>query len=207
MRIDIHKYLNQYQDIYGPELFIDSHINIDRYYDEVVNQKKYNVSKYRKKIIIEEGNLKSDIIFVGESIAQEENSLSTPFGKNNHILFKKILNAIDLSLKDIFLINIVKCSSLNEHSLLNKDTKCEDYILKKIGNMKPNIVICLGLVPTFVNFSNKYDLDSLRNRIHNYKNLELLFTYHPHALIHNPNLKVNTWSDFKLIKRNYIDGK
>jgi uracil-DNA glycosylase len=47
----------------------------------------------------------------------------------------------------------------------------------------------------------------LRNKIHKYEDLDLVFTYHPEHLIINNALKANAWSDFKLIKNIYINEK
>ena len=53
----------------------------------------------------------------------------------------------------------------------------------------------------------KDSLMNLRNKIHKYEGIDLIATYHPAALLRNPNFKKPTWEDFKLIKKEYIDGK
>ena len=52
MRNDISRYLNQYQDIYGSELFIDNQLNINRYYDETNSESYCYISQSRKKNVI-----------------------------------------------------------------------------------------------------------------------------------------------------------
>ena len=46
----------------------------------------------------------------------------------------------------------------------------------------------------------------MRNKIHKYENIDLIVTYHPAALLRNPNFKKPTWEDFKLIRNKYING-
>ena len=207
MRNDISIYLNQYQDIYGSELFIDNQLNINRYYDEINSESHCYINQSRKKSVIGEGNLNANIVIVGESIAQEENFLVKKFGQNNRKLLENILFAIDLTFSEIYLLNIIKCASLDGKSSFLKDIECEKYISKKISQIQPDLVICLGLVPSVINFNKSYDIDTLRNKIHKYENLDLVFTYHPEHLIINKALKINAWNDFKLIKKNYINEK
>ena len=139
-------------------------------------------------------------------MAQEEDFLVSSFGQNSRQLLEKILLAINLQFSDIYLINIVKCASLNSKSSFVKDTECENYIFKKINSVQPNLVICLGLVPIFT-FNKVSSIDTLRDKIHKYKNFDIVFTYHPQDLIRDESLKSNAWYDFKLIKHNYINGQ
>jgi len=207
MRNDISRYLNQYQDIYGSELFIDNQLNINRYYDETNSESYCYISQSRKKNVIGEGKLNADIVILGESIAQEENFLVKKFGQTNRKLLENILFAIDLTFSEIYLLNIIKCVSLDGKSSFLKDIECEKYISKKISQIQPDLVICLGLVPSFINFNKSDDIDTLRNKIHKYENFDLVFTYHPEHLILDKTLKANAWSDFKLIQQNYINEK
>ena len=52
----------------------------------------------------------------------------------------------------------------------------------------------------------KDSLTNMRNKIHKYENIDLIVTYHPAALLRNPNFKKPTWEDFKLIRNKYING-
>jgi hypothetical protein len=95
MRNDISIYLNQYQDIYGSELFIDNQLNINRYYDEINSESHCYINQSRKKSVIGEGNLNASIVIIGESIAQEENFLVKKCGQTHRKLLENLLFAID----------------------------------------------------------------------------------------------------------------
>ena len=54
-------------------------------------------------------------------------------------------------------------------------------------------------------------LKDMRGQIHNYNGIPLIVTYHPAALLRNPNFKKAAWDDFKWIRdqlnsRESIDG-
>ena len=57
----------------------------------------------------------------------------------------------------------------------------------------------------FIKSSQKESLLNLRNKIHQYEGIDFLVTYHPAALLRNPNLKKFAWDDFKMIKNNYLN--
>jgi uracil-DNA glycosylase len=48
-------------------------------------------------------------------------------------------------------------------------------------------------------------LGALRGKVHDYHGVKLVVTYHPAALLRNPNWKRPTWEDLKFLRREY-DG-
>ena len=83
-------------------------------------------------------------------------------------------------------------------NMLNSLIKYEQITttLPKAKLLKPQIdkVITLG---------KKDSLTNMRNTIHKYEGIDLLVTYHPAALLRNPNFKKYAWEDFKLIRDKY----
>jgi DNA polymerase len=49
----------------------------------------------------------------------------------------------------------------------------------------------------------KEPLGKLRGRFHTYKNIKTMVTYHPAALLRNPNWKRPAWEDVKLFRKEY----
>jgi uracil-DNA glycosylase len=69
-------------------------------------------------------------------------------------------------------------------------------------NKTKKVIISLGS-----SILNDYrQIESSRNKKLKYKNIDLMFTYHPKDLITNEKLKRDTWSDFKYLRDNYIYG-
>ena len=48
-------------------------------------------------------------------------------------------------------------------------------------------------------------LSRLRGKLHQYRGIPLIVTYHPAALLHNPGYKRAVWEDVKWVRRLY-DG-
>ena len=52
----------------------------------------------------------------------------------------------------------------------------------------------------------KESLTNMRNKIFDYEGVDFLVTYHPAALLRNPNFKKYAWEDFKLIRDKYSNA-
>ena len=214
---EIYKYFVQYKDIYGSELYInnDSLNKIEsagqkflfEYFNSIKNCFDCSLGHTRKKFVFGEGNPNADIVFIGEAPGEKEDILGRPFVGKSGQLLDKILLAINLKREDVYILNIIKCRPPNNRNPLPEEIeKCEKYLTKQLEIIKPKLIVSLGRVSSVSILKNNESLSNLRNKIHKYKNIDLIVTYHPAALLRNPNLKKNAWEDFKLIKSKYIDA-
>ncbi|MCK4235672.1 MAG: uracil-DNA glycosylase, partial [Candidatus Krumholzibacteria bacterium] len=53
---------------------------------------------------------------------------------------------------------------------------------------------------------SKSSLSVLRQSLHYYDDIKLLVTYHPAALLRNPNLKRAAWDDMKMVRKLYDES-
>lgn len=107
--------------------------------------KKTKLFKDCTNIVVGKGNIKSDILFVGEAPGKKEDEFGEPFvgaaGKN----LDKLLSSAGLSLDDIYVANILKCRPPE-----NRDPNKEEiaahapWLLKQIRDMKPKVICSLG---------------------------------------------------------------
>ena len=49
-------------------------------------------------------------------------------------------------------------------------------------------------------------LGDMRGKVHRYRGIPLVVTYHPAALLRNPNWKPDTWNDVRIARR-ILDGE
>jgi DNA polymerase len=82
--------------------------------------------------------------------------------------------------------------------------QCEPYLIKQIELVKPIIMVSLGRIAaqTLLRKPNE-SLGSMRSKAHTYAGVPLMVTFHPAALLRNPNWKPDAWEDFKKIKSMY----
>ena len=78
--------------------------------------------------------------------------------------------------------------------------ECEPYLKHQINLIKPKLIVALGRIAGKTLLGVDKSLKSMRGEIHNYHNIPLIVTYHPAALLRNPNWKPLAWEDFKWIR-------
>ncbi len=75
----------------------------------------------------------------------EEEAASRPISGAPRELLEKMLGAINLSLDDIFLTNIVKCAPPAERGATAEETSaCLPYLIRQIELIKPKIICTMG---------------------------------------------------------------
>jgi DNA polymerase len=151
------------------------------------------------------GNPKADIVFIGEAPGEQEDLQGIPFVGRAGKLLNKILAAIELTRNDVYICNIVKCRPPNNRDPLPSEVeKCEPYLIKQLHLISPKLIVALGRIAACTMLKTKEPLKNLRNQIFTYAQIDLLVTYHPAALLRNPNFKKPAWEDFQLIRDKYI---
>lgn len=151
------------------------------------------------------GNPDADLMLIGEAPGAEEDKLGEPFVGRAGKLLNKILDAIDLSREDVYIANILKHRPPN-----NRNPKPEErerslpFLLRQIDLVNPKLILALGKVAAQTLLDSNESLTSMRGEFHNFRGeYELLATYHPAALLRNPNWKRPTWEDMKLLRKRY----
>ena len=162
----------------------------------------------RNKFVFGKGNPNADIMFIGEGPGADEDAQGEPFVGRAGQLLTKIIESIEFQREDVFIANIVKCRPPNNRRPLESEvSKCEPYLKKQIQLIKPQFIVALGLTAVETLFKTKYKMGDIRGSMMNYEGIRLLVTYHPAALLRNPEWKRPVWEDMKLLKKLYIEYK
>jgi uracil-DNA glycosylase family 4 len=178
--------------------------SIDELNSMICDCMKCSLGQTRTKFVFGVGNPKADLVFVGEAPGADEDIQGEPFVGRAGQLLNKILEAIHFKREEVYICNILKCRPPN-----NRDPQadeidiCEPYLWKQLELMHPKIIICLGRVAAQTLLRTNDGLNNLRGKVHNYRGMKLVVTYHPAALLRNPNWKKPTWEDVQWIRKMY----
>lgn len=175
-------------------------------YDSIHNCQNCSLGKTRNKFVFGAGNPKADVMLIGEAPGAEEDKQGIPFVGRAGKLLTDILRAINFEREEVYIANIVKCRPpQNRNPLPAEVESCIPYLYKQIELIKPKVILCLGLVAATSLFKKKYTLTKMRGNVYDVQGVKTMVTYHPAALLRNPNWKRGCWEDVKKFKQLYND--
>lgn len=160
----------------------------------------------RTKFVFGTGRPDAGVMVIGEAPGAEEDEQGEPFvGKAGQLLMK-ILDAVNFAREDVFIANILKCRPPdNRRPSPAEVAACEPFLWKQIELLQPKIILCLGLTAAHTILGSTASLGVLRDAVQSYRGIPLIVTYHPAALLRNPNWKKPTWEDVKKFRKMYDD--
>jgi DNA polymerase len=166
--------------------------------------KKCPLGNLRTKFVFGEGNPNADIMLIGEAPGAEEDKTGKPFVGRAGQLLTKILEAIKIKREEVFIANILKCRPPDNRTP-NQDeiSSCIPYLKKQIELIKPKVILCLGVTAANGLLNTKSSMVRLRGNVYEFHGVKLMVTYHPAALLRNPNWKKETWEDVQQFYKLY----
>ena len=174
------------------------------YYNEIKDCQNCALGQSRTNFVFGIGNPAADLVFVGEAPGAREDELGEPFVGRSGKLLDQILQAIDLTRKDVFILNVIKCRPpANRDPLAGEVEQCEPYLKQQLKIIEPKLIVALGRVAAKTLLRLDDALGHMRTQQYEYAGIEARVTYHPAALLRNPNLKKPAWEDFQAIRDRY----
>jgi len=161
------------------------------------------LSKGRRNVVFGEGNLKADLMFVGEGPGAVEDEMGRPFvGRSGELLTKIIETTLELKREDLYIANIVKCRPpMNRTPNEDEAKTCLPYLLKQIELIDPKIIVTLGSTAyKYLTGDMDTPISKIRGEFIKYSNRLLLPTFHPSFLLRNPSAKRYMYIDMKKVK-------
>ncbi len=171
---------------------------------QICNCMKCALGKTRTKFVFGVGNPNADLMVIGEAPGADEDAQGIPFVGRAGQLLTKILEAIQFKREDVYIANILKCRPPENRKPNPEEVEqCEPYLWKQIDLIKPKLILCVGLTAAHTLLKTDESLTSLRASVHNYHGVPTFVTYHPAALLRNPNWKKPTWEDVQKLRKMY----
>ena len=160
----------------------------------------------RTHFVFGSGNPDADLMFVGEAPGEEEDLQGQPFVGRAGQLLTKMIEAMKLRREDVYIANVLKCRPPNNRTPLPSEMEqCKPYLDRQIALIRPKIICALGRVAAQALLNTGEGLNRLRGTFHDYRGVKVLVTYHPAALLRNPQWKTQSWDDLQRV-RYELDG-
>lgn len=178
--------------------------SLDELNSLICNCTKCVLHKGRNKFVFGSGNPNAEVMVIGEGPGAEEDKQGLPFVGRAGQLLTDILKAIKFSRDEVFIGNIVKCRPPDNRTPLPEEMEtCIPYLAKQIELIKPKLILCLGLTAAKGLLKKKDSLTSLRGQVFEYEGIKTMVTFHPAALLRNPNWKKDCWVDVQKFRKLY----
>ena len=163
---------------------------------------KCRLCEGRRHTVPGEGAADARLVVVGEGPGRVEDETGRPFVGPAGELLTKILGAIELPRERVFICNVVKCRPPeNRLPQFDEIAACVPYLFRQIDIVKPKAILAMGGTAAQTLLNTKQSLGALRNLVHRFRGIPLIVTYHPAALLRNPNWKKPTWDDVRIARR------
>lgn len=169
---------------------------------------KCSLGQTRTKFVFGVGNPDADVVLVGEAPGADEDAQGEPFVGRAGQLLNKILEASGFKREEVFICNILKCRPPgNRNPMPDEIEKCEPYLKMQLQLIKPKLILALGKFAAETLLNLRMPLNKMRGNIHYYNGIKTMVTFHPAALLRNPQWKRPTWDDMIQFRKLYDDLK
>lgn len=180
--------------------------NLEELFDKIHKCTKCPLSETRTNFVFGVGNPTADVMLIGEAPGAEEDKQGEPFVGRAGKLLTDILKAINFTREEVYIANILKCRPPNNRDPLPSEVeKCKPHLMKQIELIKPKVILCLGRIAAIELLNKKLTLSKLREEVHELDGIKVMATYHPAALLRNPNWKRGCWEDVQKFRKLYDD--
>jgi DNA polymerase len=90
----------------------------------------------------------------------------------------------------------VKCRPPNNRNPEPREMHCcEPYLARQIALIRPRLIVALGKTAANHLLQTDASIASLRGRLHAYRDIPLIVTYHPAYLLRSLQEKAKAWVD------------
>ena len=205
------KSVNRYKQA-QPSISKDKAQNLRKLREEINEIENCKLKESASNLVFADGNPNSKVMIVGEGPGANEDKEGFPFVGRAGQLLDKMLNAINLSRKNVYITNVVNYRPPENRKPTEKEVeRYLPYLKKHIEIIKPRIILLLGSTAMNAILQNPDVISKVRGKwfeieINNLRVLSIV-SFHPAYLLRQPEQKKFSWIDLKMIreKLKYFD--
>ncbi|MBN2515319.1 MAG: uracil-DNA glycosylase [Deltaproteobacteria bacterium] len=208
LRGDVAHHSTTFEEIHeDDEISYDTAVTLDDVRRELGDCRRCGLYQGRKNIVFGEGNHTAELVFVGEAPGQQEDIQGNPFVGRAGQLLTRIIEAMGLARKDVYICNILKCRPPgNRNPKPDEISVCEPFLIKQLEIIQPKVICALGTFAARTLLKTDVPISLLRGKFHLYQGIKLMPTYHPAYLLRNPGAKKQVWEDVQMIMKELKEG-
>ncbi len=151
---------------------------------EALSCVKCSLASGRTQVVWADGNLDSEILFIGEAPGFHEDQQGKAFVGAAGQLLDKLLAEIDLDRTKVAIVNVIKCRPPgNRDPLPEEIDACRPYLEAQLDYMKPRVIVTLGNFATRFILNQQIGITRARGHKFAYRDSVVIPTFHPAAAL------------------------
>jgi DNA polymerase len=167
--------------------------------DEIGECTRCALHKGRNKIVFADGDPNARLMFVGEGPGADEDAQGLPFVGRAGQLLNNMIAAMGLTREQVYIANVVKCRPPgNRTPEPDEANTCTPFLFRQIDVVRPQVLVALGATAATYLLGHRQPLAGLRGRVHAFRGMQLIVTYHPAFLLRDPRQKKEAWADLQM---------
>ncbi len=170
--------------------------------DDIGECTRCALHKGRHTIVFADGSPNARLMFVGEGPGADEDAQGLPFVGRAGQLLNNMINAMGLKREEVYIANVVKCRPPgNRTPEPDEANTCSPFLFRQIDVVRPEVLVALGATAATYLLGQRQPLAGLRGRVHSFRGVKLIVTYHPAFLLRDPRQKKEAWADLQIAMR------
>ena len=182
--------------------------------DAVVGCRACSLCETRRQTVFGVGHRRAHCMIVGEAPGETEDARGEPFVGESGQLLDRMLRAIGLGrlpadpadpdhaadpARQVYIANALKCRPpRNRNPTAQELATCQPYLERQVALVQPRVIIAMGRFAVQSLLGSDEPIGQLRGRVHRWRGVPLVVTYHPAYLLRQPAEKARAWDDLCL---------
>ena len=167
--------------------------------EEIGDCTRCALHKGRNKLVFADGSPTARLMFVGEGPGADEDAQGLPFVGRAGQLLNNMIAAMGLKREECYIANVVKCRPPGNRTPEPEEANtCSPFLFRQIDVVRPQVLVALGATAATYLLGARQPLAGLRGRVHAFRGMSLIVTYHPAYLLRDPRQKKEAWADLQI---------
>lgn len=148
-----------------------------------------------------QGDPRAPLMLIGEGPGQVEDEEGLAFVGPAGQLLTRMLSAISLPRDRVYICNIVKCRPPNNRVPEEAEAEaCKLHLRMQVALVRPRVIVLLGSTAARNTIGPEVRITRDRGRWYERKDVWMMPTYHPSALLRDATKKGEAWEDMQSLR-------
>lgn len=170
--------------------------------DSAAGCTRCGLSRTRTQVVFGRGSETASLVVVGEAPGGEEDRQGLPFVGPAGRLLDLLLLAAGFHRDSVYICNVLKCRPPNNRDPQPEEVaRCAPHLHAQLEAIGPRALLAVGRFSAQMLSGSEAPIGRLRGRVHTYRGIPVVATYHPAYLLRTPTATRRTWLDLQRLRQ------